>query len=405
MTVGAVSNMGYGVMGRYNGYNDPYFMQAYNSLNSNYQLAQQQAQMDQQAQAASQAQSQSVDPTQTSPSFQGGASDAIQAEAKEEGSSIGKWILGIGSLAALAWGGYKCFKKGNGEGLAKIWDGAKQYLDDGCKWVKKLVGKADDVAAKVDDVAAKADDVFTITKNGSDVVCTIPGKNQVLRGANLTDDIAKLGSSTTVPSLAEKGTEILKYEAKLSDGSTITVMGDKIRSVVKPDGTKVALDKLSEAGNAEVTRIINGVKNREQATLASLQNVIGRETNNGVTRKFVTQATDATLDGVRSARTNKFLLDSPTVKAYRQQNSAVSEVIDEFTKDVTSRFNVYTADKVTDIGTFKIIGDKVAGIDVNGCYYPAGTDEFLALQFDHKDIFDGVLSDSKLFSNVVYQVK
>jgi hypothetical protein len=78
-----------------------------------------------------------------------------------------------------------------------------------------------------------------------------------------------------------------------------------IRQIVKPDGTKVALDKLSEAGNAEVTRIINGVKNREQATLASLQNVIGRETNNGVTRKFVTQATDATLDGVRSARTNK----------------------------------------------------------------------------------------------------
>ena len=71
MTVGAVSNMGYGVMGRYNGYNDPYFMQAYNSPNSNYQLAQQQAQMAQQAQAASQAQSQSVAPTQTSPSFQG----------------------------------------------------------------------------------------------------------------------------------------------------------------------------------------------------------------------------------------------------------------------------------------------------------------------------------------------
>ena len=150
MTVGAVSNMGYGVMGRYNGYNDPYFMQAYNSPNSNYQLAQQQAQMAQQAQAASQAQSQSVAPTQTSPSFQGGASDAIQAEAQEEGSSIGKWILGIGSLAALAWGGFKCFKKGNGEGLAKLWDGAKQYWDDGCKWVKGLFGKSTD---KADDIA------------------------------------------------------------------------------------------------------------------------------------------------------------------------------------------------------------------------------------------------------------
>ena len=154
MTVGATTNMGYGAMGMNGlGYNDPYFIQAYNSPNSNYQLAQQQAQMAQQAQA--QMAAQSATPTVgTSPSFQGGATQAIQTEAKEEkGSSVGKWILGIATVAGLAWGGYKCFKKGNGEGLAKLWDGAKQYWDDGCKWVKgwfsKSADKADDAAAAV----------------------------------------------------------------------------------------------------------------------------------------------------------------------------------------------------------------------------------------------------------------
>lgn len=147
MTVGAVTPVGVTGMG----YNDPYFLQAYNSPNSNYQLAQQQAQMAQQqaaAQSAAQAAPQSG--IQTSPAFKGSA-DSIQQEAKEEkGSSAGKWILGIASVAALAWGGYKCFKKGNGEGLAKLWDGAKQYWDDGCKWVKGLFGKSTD---KADDIA------------------------------------------------------------------------------------------------------------------------------------------------------------------------------------------------------------------------------------------------------------
>lgn len=168
MTVGATTNIGYGAMGMNGlGYNDPYFMQAYQSPNSNYQLAQQQAQMAQQAQA--QMAAQSATPTSgASPSFQGGATQAIQTEAQEEkGSSVGKWILGIASIAGLAWGGYKCFKKGNGEGLAKLWDGVKQYWDDGCKWVKGLFGKSVD----------KADDaVVAVTRNTNPVPLVAAGE-------------------------------------------------------------------------------------------------------------------------------------------------------------------------------------------------------------------------------------
>ena len=98
--------------------------------------------MAQQAQA--QMAAQSATPTAgANPSFQGGATQAIQTEAKEEKSgSAAKWILGIATVAGLAWGGYKCFKKGNGEGLAKAWDGVKGLFG-------KSADKADDVAAAV----------------------------------------------------------------------------------------------------------------------------------------------------------------------------------------------------------------------------------------------------------------
>ena len=66
MTVGAITPVGVTGMG----YNDPYFLQAYNSPNSNYQLAQQQSQLaQQQATAQSTAQAAPQSGIQTSPAF------------------------------------------------------------------------------------------------------------------------------------------------------------------------------------------------------------------------------------------------------------------------------------------------------------------------------------------------
>ena len=64
------------------------------------------------------------------------------------------------------------------------------------------------------------------------------------KGANLADDVARLGSNVNMPALTDKATEILKYETKLSDGSAvITVMGDKLRSIVDSSGNKISVDK------------------------------------------------------------------------------------------------------------------------------------------------------------------
>lgn len=390
---GAISNVtGLNTMNYAGLYNDPYFQAAFNSPNVNTQ----QSIMNQNTMAQSRTNTTAPQVTtsiQTSPSFKGASEEISKSEEKEKKSSVWKWVLGAAAVAGLAYGGYKCYTKGTGEGLAKILDGAKQYLGGATKAVKKVTNGG-----------KNADDVFTIAKNGDEILCTVPGRTNVLRGADLTDDvIKKLGGSTDSISLADKATEILKYEAKLSDGSVVTVMGDKVRSIVSPSGAKVGLDKLTEAGNSEVNQIIRAVRDKDNNVISGLQNVIGRRTDGGVTRKFVAQAADATKNGVRSASTKNFFVDSTAVKAYRQQYPQLSEAIDEFGKDVTSKFKIHTAEKVTDIGTFRIAGDKITGIQTATGFHSVDSDDYKALLFDNKDIFDGVLSDPKKFTNIVYQ--
>jgi hypothetical protein len=74
---------------------------------------------------------------QSNVSFKG-ASCQIAESGKEKKSSVWKWVLGAAAAAGLAYCGYKCYNKGVGEGLAKIWDGAKQYLSGASKTVKNL---------------------------------------------------------------------------------------------------------------------------------------------------------------------------------------------------------------------------------------------------------------------------
>ncbi len=65
---------------------------------------------------------------------------AFKGTAKEDsvkkGSTAGKLILTIASLAALAYGGYKCHGKGIGDDiLSKVKSGAKQYWNDGISYI------------------------------------------------------------------------------------------------------------------------------------------------------------------------------------------------------------------------------------------------------------------------------
>lgn len=381
MSLNAVSNMGIGT--NYASlYNDPYFIKAFNSPNINQQ----------------QANNIGLNPANTTtntntainPSFKG-ASENIKGE-KKKGNGA-KWILGTLTVAGIAFAGYKCFKKGDGEGIAKIWDGAKKYFTGATNTVKNTINGNNKMT----------DEIFTIAKNGDDILCTIPGKTNVIKGEHL-DDVARLGSKVDMPALTDKATEILKFEAKLSDNSSIIVRGNKLQKLIDANGNNVSLDKLSDLEKEEVNKIITAVKNKDKSILKKLRNVIGRQTENGITRSFVTQATKTAKNGVRKATTKKFLVDSTAVKAYRQQNPQLSEAIEEFGKDVVSKFKINTAEKATDIGTFKIVGDKIAGIQTATGYYPVDSQNYRALLFDNKEIFDSVLSDPKKFTNIVYRV-
>jgi len=116
-------------------YNDPYFLQAFNMQNPNYTLAMQQAQQVQQAQQLQtpQAQTQQI-AGQNSPNFKG-ATEEIAGEKKKNNTA--KWIIGIATAIATVYGGYKCYNKGTGEGLSKIWDGFKKYWDKGIEKISQ----------------------------------------------------------------------------------------------------------------------------------------------------------------------------------------------------------------------------------------------------------------------------
>ena len=245
---GAISNVtGLNTMNYSNLYTDPYFQQAFNSPNINAQQATvNQSIMGQQPSA--QTISQPTVKTQATPSFKGASDEITKGEEKNKKSNFWKWALGAVAVAGLAWCGYKCYNKGTGEGLTKICDGAKKYLGGAKSAVKDIANGS-----------KKANDVFTITRNGDDILCTVPGRTNVLRGENLTSEaIKKLGGSIDDISLTDKATQIMKYEAKLDDGSVITVMGNKLRSVVDKNGKKIALDTISEANNTQINKIIKG---------------------------------------------------------------------------------------------------------------------------------------------------
>ena len=380
-------------------YNDPYFQQAFNSPNINAQQAlNNQNLMSKYGVTTPQAATTASTVTpQNAPSFKGASEEISGGEKKKSG--IGKWILGALAVAGIAFGGYKCFTKGSGQGLSKIWDGAKQYLNGASKSVKGLANKA----KGADDVFTidKADDVFTIAKNGDDILCTVPGKVNNLRGAGLADDIAKFGADD-IANLADKNSKLRSYSFTAEDGSVFRVVKGKITSCMK-DGKNVT-EIFNNADNASFKKTVEGMIKEFEAgkNLDKLSDITFSSKKNGISRLF-TAASASDKPVLKAAVTKQFDVNSTAVKAYRQQYPQLSEAIDEFGKDVTSKFKVFSADKVTDIGTFKIQGDKIAGIQTPTGYHALDSDGYRALLFDNKEIFDGVLSDPKKFTNIIYQ--
>ncbi len=377
-SVNGLNTMNYGAL-----LNDPYFQQAFNSPNVNAQ----QSIMNQGTMTQPVAtQSTAVPTTQVTPSFKG-ASQEIAEEGEKKKSNGWKWALGLAAAAGLAFCGYKCYTKGTGEGLAKILDGAKQYLGGAKKAVKGIAN------------GGKADEVFTIAKNGDDVLCTVPGRANILRGADAADDIAKIGGQTTIPSLADKASQLRRYTFD-ADGYTFEVVKGKVTKCTNATGDCLKAFGEDAALKSKIEGMIKDFS--EGKNLDSLRDITFGHKANGVSRLFRVASSTETPELVAGV-SKRFDVNSTAVKAYRQQYPQLSQAIDEFGKDVTSNFKVFSADKVTSIGTFKISGDKIIGIQTPTGFHAVDSDNYRALLFDNKEIFDGVLSDPKKFTNIVYQ--
>ena len=162
---------GYGISSIGSYANDPYFMYALNSYNPNFMGTQQSVQAPAAAQSAPAA-AVTTEPAGIDPTFKGSEKD------DDDGISTGKLITGGLLVAGGALACLKAYKRGDGTGLKKMFNGFKQYgqklLGTSAKeGAEKAAEKADDAAAKISNIiknGGKNLQEYTIQKDGMSFV-------------------------------------------------------------------------------------------------------------------------------------------------------------------------------------------------------------------------------------------
>ena len=207
---------------------------------------------------------------------------------------------------------------------------------------------------------------FTLDANTN--TCQIPGQINKLEGANMVDDILKLGGKVDVPNLADDGVEILGATFPINSRSSVTFVNGEITSFVNSKGKKVALSEMTEAERDKVAKILNRIKNKDAATLDKLTRVSYTQTQNEVTSCFAKGfdvAEDGITDGLQYGLTKKFHLDSDDVKVYLKEHEQVKKALDEYLKGSAKNLKyAYAEYPVAGVGTLRIQNGKVTGIEI-----------------------------------------
>ena len=155
---------------------DQYFYAAYNSYNPNYQVAQQQAAIQQAQQIAAAQQSAGTTQPETVQAANGQAL-TFQGKPEEKSSSATPWVIGGLTIAAGALALYARHKGGGNivEGLKTIWQNitnhkvAGEIAEKGSKAVESVTQNSSNVAEKISEqsknISDATKDIVTSVKN------------------------------------------------------------------------------------------------------------------------------------------------------------------------------------------------------------------------------------------------
>ena len=93
--------------------------------------------------------------------------------------------------------------------------------------------------------------------------CQIPGQINKLKGANMADDIARLGGSADIPNLADDGVEILEATYQINSRSVVTFKDGKIFSFKNSKGKVVPVSEMTPSEQDKVAKILRKIQNKD----------------------------------------------------------------------------------------------------------------------------------------------
>ena len=276
------------------------------------------------------------------------------ASSEKKSNRTAKFVLGTAITIGAAALCRKAYVKGGGQGwfskdmLSKIKNGFGEMFTD-------LKGRF-----------PKLTERFTFDPNAK--TCQIPGQINKLQGANVADDIVRLGGRADVPNLADEGVDILEATFPINSRSSVTFKDGKVVGFVNSRGKKVAVSEMTEAERDKVAKILNKIKNKDAETLDKLTRVSYTQTQNEVTSYFAKGfdvAEDGITDGLQYGLTKKFHIDSDDAKVYLKEHEQVKKALDEYLSGSAKNLKyAYAEYPVAGVGTLRIQNGKVTGIEI-----------------------------------------
>lgn len=234
--------------------------------------------------------------------------------------------------------------------------------------------------------------------------CQIPGQINKLQGANLADDITRLGGSASIPNLADDGVEILEATYQINSRSVVTFKDGKIFNFKNSRGKVVPISEMTPNEQENVAKILRKIQNKDAETLNKLTKVSYSKTQNEVTSYFAKgfdKAEDGIEDGLQYGLTRKFDIDSDNVKVYLKEHEQLKKSVDEFLNGTNTNLKHAYAEYQIPQGTLRIENDKVVGIKIGDEFFDIDSTRFKAL--DLEDTVEHILDNKASFVNQRYK--
>lgn len=365
---------------------NPYFQMAYNSPNF-YGVTQQAA-------AA-----QGVTTPQTAATAV--TEQTIPAAKKEEkkDNTTAKLIVGTALALGAAYLCKKAYNVGQGtNAVDKILNGFGQWGKNVKNWCKGVKNKV------------VSPEKFSVTKIGNETVCTVPGKHNIVKGAEgAAEKLGQIGATTETPAILDSAGKLaegikIKNGTFVHDGKTFIVKKGKIV------GCEGMTKEAFKEHYIKSTDGINEIKKIKETSLAKfLKGETGTVTQYSHTKDGVARLFEQGGDGafnIQCGVSNKFNVNSDAVYAFRHDNPTVDTALKSFAENKTDGLKLTSAQfSRDDIGTLYIKDGEISAIKwTDGQTYQKGSEKWKSIMQQNKEAFENILKDTESLQNKVYNM-